>query len=93
MTAAKLEGICNDETNEKFKTLKILKQIDDKLNWIANFGNPNIAYTIDWIKIDKPADFAAKKWDDAAKLKKTCTSRIGYDIKILTSKLGFRDKL
>jgi hypothetical protein len=93
MTAAELEAMCNDATNEKFKSLEIFKQIDDKLNWISKFGNPNIAYTKDWIKIDKPADLAAKKWEDAAKPKKTCTGGIGYDVKILTSKLGFEDKL
>jgi len=69
MTAAELEAFCKDATNEKFKSLEIFKQIDEKFNWVSKFGNPNIAFTKDWIQVDKPDALVEKKWEDAAKPK------------------------
>lgn len=84
-----LKDYCQAGSADKISDYQLFKQFDDKFNYVAMLGNPSTLYTKDWVKVIKKP-LSDPSWDDQTN---TCTIEVGYNVKILTSVLGFENNL
>ena len=100
LNLAELEAYCGGTHTTKFQDLELFKQFNDRFKFIGKFGTVNPLNKKDWLPVysvfTDTAKFDGTKWTsnkwDAATA--TCKSAvIGYDIKVIYSKMGFANHL
>ena len=93
LTLEDLKSYCEGTNADyKFEEYEIFKQFYTRFNYVSLFGDANILYEKDWSKVifETPIKPPTGTWNEATS---TCTGVVGFNIRFITSKLGFFESL